>query len=101
MTWASHLPLAVASALARSAGARAGPELASVAGPGLLDSTRVAGQPAALALELALADPPALADAVEAVRAELATLSSALRAGDAAAVEAFLEEAAALRRTLT
>jgi len=101
MTWASHLPLAVASALAKASVGRGGMEVSSVAGPGLLDSTRVAGQPAALALELALADPPALADAVETVRAELATLSSALRAGDAAAVEAFLEEAAALRRSLT
>ncbi len=100
MTWASHLPLAVASALARAAGARGGAELADVAGPGLLDSTRVAGQPAPLALELALADPPALADAVEAVRGELAALSAALRAGDAAAVRAFLEEAAALRGSL-
>lgn len=100
MTWASHLPLAVASALVKASVGRGGMELSSVAGPGLLDSTRVAGQPAALALELALADPPALADAVEAVRAELAALSAALRAGDAAAVRAFLEEAAALRGSL-
>ncbi len=100
MTWASHLPLAVAAALTKAAGAAGGAELPSVAGPGLLDTTRVAGQPSALALELALADPAALADAVEAVRAELASLASALRAGDEAAVEAFLEEAAALRQSL-
>lgn len=100
MTWASHLPLAVAAALARAAGAGAGPELSSVAGPGLLDTTRVAGQPALLALELALADPRALADAVDAVREELARLGEALRAGDATAIRAFLEEASARRRDL-
>lgn len=100
MTWASHLPLAVAAALARAAGARAGPELPKVAGPGFLDTTRVAGQPAPLALELALADPAALADAVDAVRDELAKLGGALRAGDEAAVRAFLEEASARRTDL-
>jgi len=100
MTWASHLPLAVAAALARAAGTGGGRELPAVAGPGLLDTTRVAGQPAPLALELALADPEALADSVEAVRDELAKLSGALRSGDAFAVRAFLEEAAARRREL-
>ena len=99
MTLASHLPLAVAASLARAAWAAA-PELPAVAGPGLLDTTRVAGQPLPLALELALADPAALADAVEVVRDELAKLGGALRAGDAAAVRAFLEEAAARRRQL-
>jgi prephenate dehydrogenase len=100
MTWASHLPLAVASALARAAAERGGDELASVAGPGLLDTTRVAGQPTPLALELALADPAALADAVDAVRGELARLASALRSADADEVRGFLEEAAALRNAL-
>ncbi len=100
MTWASHLPLAVAAALARAAGRGAGPQLTTVAGPGFLDTTRVAGQPAALALELALADPAALADAVDAVRAELATLGGALRASDAAAIRAFLDDASARRRDL-
>jgi prephenate dehydrogenase len=100
MTWASHLPLAVASALARSAGTRAGPELASVAGPGLLDSTRVAGQPASLALELALADPAALADAIDDVRSGLADLATALRDGDVEAVRAFFEAAAERRREM-
>ena len=81
-------------------GSAGGPELPKVAGPGFLDTTRVAGQPAPLALELALADPAALADAVDAVRDELAKLGGALRAGDEAAVRAFLEEASARRTDL-
>jgi prephenate dehydrogenase len=97
MTWASHLPLAVASALAKAAARGGGPQLRDVAGPGLLDTTRVAGQPASLGLELAFADPAALAAAIEAVSGELTGLASALRAGDAEAARAFLEEAAEAR----
>ena len=100
MTWVSHLPHAVATALAHAAGAAAGGELARLAGPGLLDTTRLAGQPVALALELALADPEALAGAIDAISAELGKLSSALRGGDADAVRALFEEAETIRRAL-
>jgi prephenate dehydrogenase len=100
MTWVSHLPHAVATTLARAAGAAAGEELAHLAGPGLLDTTRLAGQPVALALELALADPRALAAAIDAVGAELAKLSSALRAGDAEAVRAVFANAETIRRAM-
>ena len=77
MTWVSHLPLAVASALARAVASGAGAGLDRMAGPGLLDTTRVADTPASLALELALSDPQALAAAIEAVRAELEALAGA------------------------
>jgi prephenate dehydrogenase len=100
MTWVSHLPHAVASALAAAAGEAAGDDLARLAGPGLLDTTRLAGQPVALALELALADPGALAAAIDAVRAELGSLSAALRAGDGDPVRALFEEAEAIRRAM-
>ncbi len=99
MTWVSHAPVAIAAALTRAADASAGPGLRDVAGPGFLGTTRVAAQPLALALELALADPRALADAIDGVCAELAGLSAALRRGDAAAVGAYLERAGAVRRT--
>jgi prephenate dehydrogenase len=64
MTWISHLPHAVAVALVHAAApetASEDVELASLAGPGLLDTTRIAGRRRELALELALADPKALA----------------------------------------
>ncbi|HWZ84627.1 MAG TPA: prephenate dehydrogenase/arogenate dehydrogenase family protein [Thermoanaerobaculia bacterium] len=99
MTWASHLPQAVASALARAAGTGGGASLPDLAGPGLLDATRLAGQPVSLALELALADPDALARAIDAVSRELTGVSSALRRGDAGALRALFEDAAAARRT--
>ncbi len=100
MTWISHLPLAVSSALARAAGDHGGPDLAALAGPGLLDTTRLAGQPAALALELALADPESLARAVEAAAANLTAMASALRRRDAAALRGFFGDAESARRSL-
>jgi len=100
MTWISHLPHAVAVSLVRAAAPEAGAELASLAGPGLLDTTRIAGRRRELALELALADPEALARAIDAVREELARLASALRAGDADAAGRLFDEAARLRREL-
>jgi len=100
MSWVSHLPHAVASALARAAGTAAGEDLARLAGPGLLDTTRLAGQPVALALELALADPEALAGAIDAVSGQLGQLSAALRQGDTDAVRALFEDAERIRRAI-
>jgi prephenate dehydrogenase len=98
MTWVSHLPLSVAAALSRAASLAGGPDLPEFAGPGYLDTTRVAAQPIELALELALADPDALAGAVESVSSELAALCDALRRKDADALRRFFEEASAARR---
>jgi prephenate dehydrogenase len=100
MTWVSHLPLAVSSALARSVSSGAGAGIQRYAGSGLLDATRLADTPAGLARELALADPEALSAAIEAVRAELEDLAATLRAGDAATLEEFFEKAARARRAL-
>ncbi|HTR02206.1 MAG TPA: prephenate dehydrogenase/arogenate dehydrogenase family protein [Thermoanaerobaculia bacterium] len=99
MTWISHLPLAVASALARAAAAGSG-DTAALAGPGLIDTTRLASQPESLALELALADPEALARAIDAVSASLDALASSLRSSDREAVRRFFADAAAARRDL-
>ncbi len=100
MTWISHLPHAVAVSLVRAAAPETGPELAALAGPGLLDTTRIAGRRRELALELALADPEALARAIDAVRDELARLAASLRAGDAETAGRLFEEAAEIRRSL-
>ena len=99
MTWVSHLPLAVSSALARAASSGSG-DAAALAGPGLRDTTRLASQPEALALELALADPEALAGAIDAVRSALGDLASSLRASDRDAVRRFFADASAARRDL-
>ena len=100
MTWLSHLPHAVAVALTRAAGAETVEDLPPLAGPGFRDTTRIAGRRVALALELSLADPGALADAIETVRGELARLSAALRAGDETEIARTFAEAARVRRAL-
>lgn len=99
MTWVSHLPLATASALARAVSSQAGGGLDGFAGPGLLDTTRVAGTSAGLAMELALADPEALAEAIEAVGSELESLAGSLRVRDEEAIGEFFEKASRARRS--
>jgi len=100
MTRVSHLPHAVSAALAAAAGAVGSEDAARLAGPGLADTTRLAEAPMDLLLELAMADPRALADAVRDVGAELTRLADALRTGDTGAVRAFFERAAAARRLI-
>lgn len=100
MAWISHLPLAVAASLARSV-ARAAPEAGAFAGPGLLDTTRLAGARLALALELWSSDPLQLAAAVDSVAGDLTELAALLRGGDRSSLEAFLLEAARARETIT
>ncbi len=100
MTWVSHLPLAVASALTETSFAAAGDGLVEVAGPGFLDTTRVASQPAALAIELATANPVRLAEAIEDVGGRLNRLADALRRGDEAAVRKFFEQSSERRSAL-
>lgn len=100
MTWVSHLPLAVASALARSARRHAGEGVGEAAGPGFVDTTRLAATPRDLALELALADPAALARALDALRDALGELAEVLRSDAREALGAFLDEAAAARAEL-
>jgi prephenate dehydrogenase len=100
MAWASHLPLVVAAALARAVDEGAGARVGGLAGPGLIDTTRLADTPLPLALELSLADPPFLADAIEKVVAELHIVAEALRAGDSDRVRAFFEEASQARKRI-
>jgi prephenate dehydrogenase len=98
MTWISHLPQAVAAALARAVSRGAGAGLERFAGPGLLDTTRLAEMPSDLLLELSLGDPGALASALDRASEELALLAEALRDGDAGAIRTFFEKAAADRK---
>ena len=97
MTWVSHLPHAVAAALAQAVSGGVGNGVERIAGPGLLDATRIADTAPALALELALAQPEALAAAIDTVRRELDALSGSLRRGDAAKLSDYFENAARAR----
>jgi prephenate dehydrogenase len=98
MTRVSHLPHAVSAALASVVGRASSPELARLAGPGLLDTTRLSEMPLDLLLDLSLGNPSALADALGDVARELTQLADDLRSGDTAAVRAFFERAAEARR---
>ena len=98
MTWISHLPHAVATSLARAAAAGAGPDLPALAGPGFLDTTRIADRRPELALELALADPDALARSIDSVTVELTRLATALRDRDEQKLREFFEQARAARQ---
>jgi prephenate dehydrogenase len=99
MTRVSHLPHVVAAATALAA-TRPDPGSVRFAGPGLADTTRLAEMPEALLLELALADPDALAGAVDDVVKELGGAARALRLGDSAAVRDFFRKAAAARKLI-
>jgi prephenate dehydrogenase len=98
MTWVSHLPHAIASALTRAVSAGVGSGVERIAGPGLLEATRIADSPPGLALELALAEPQALAAAIETVRRELDHLSRSLNGRKVEELRAYFEEAARSRR---
>jgi prephenate dehydrogenase len=100
MTRVSHLPHAVSAALAAAAARNASPAVSRLAGPGLFDATRLAEAPMDLLLELALADPRGLADALGDVAQELASLAEALRRPDKPSILAFFKRAAAARKSL-
>lgn len=101
MTHVSHLPHAVSAALAAAVARNASPAVSRLASPGLLDATRLAEAPMGLLLELALADPGGLADALGDVAQELASLAEALRRSDKPGIRAFFKRAAAARKRLS
>ena len=97
MTRVSHLPHVVAAALAAAA-VHADSGATRLAGPGLLDTTRLAEMAPSLLRELALADPPALAQAIDDVASELKAAAEALRRGDEAALDAFFRRGGEARK---
>jgi prephenate dehydrogenase len=97
MTWISHLPLIASAGLARAVCRAVGADVGLLAGPGLLDTTRLSGTPLGLATELALSSPDDLAEALEAFSRELSKVGALLRRGDRAALESFLQDAASAR----
>ena len=99
---ASHLPHLVAYALVAALGeARVGGRAPlDYAGSGLRDTTRIAGSPAEVWRDIALANAPAVRVALAEFRAALDRLEALLVAGDGAALEAAFHAARTLRRRL-
>ncbi|MEO8191356.1 MAG: prephenate dehydrogenase/arogenate dehydrogenase family protein [Acidobacteriota bacterium] len=100
MTWISHLPMAVSAALAQAVARELGERAGALAGPGLSDTTRLAGSRPELALELWLSEPRRLAAAVRTVSNDLKNFAAQLENEDRAAIEAFLREAGQARKTI-
>ena len=99
---ASHLPHVVACALAAAVDGTQvdGRVVLDYAGSGFRDTTRIAGSPAELWRDIALANAPALVAALREFRAALDRLEGAIASDDAPALEAALTLAQAVRRRL-
>lgn len=96
LAWTSHLPQAVASALA-AALAKSGPKAVTL-GPGARDTTRLAASDPRLWHDVLLLNRHALLGALDAVEGELGQLRHALTTGNGAELLAWLEAARAWRR---
>jgi prephenate dehydrogenase len=92
MAWVSHLPHAVAFALAASVGAVAG-EVAGLSGGGFTDTTRIAASDAAMWRDIFVSNRAALLDALDAYAGELAALRRAVDSGDTTAIESLVARA--------
>jgi len=95
LAWTSHLPQAVASALA-AALARSGPHASY--GAGARDTTRLAASSTALWHDILLSNREPVLRGLEALEDELGRLRQALTAGDGAALTAWLDFARTWRR---
>jgi prephenate dehydrogenase len=97
----SHLPHLVAYALVGAANQHTGGRrVLDYAGSGFADTTRIAASPPVLWRDIALANAAALRLALQEFRVELGRLEQLLAAGDAAGLEAALDDAQRLRRAL-
>lgn len=95
----SHAPHVVAGAVADVAvdAERGGPLAAVLSGGGLRDTTRIAGAPAGLWIEVLHANADATADALEATAERLRAAADAVRAGDRERLEAIWAAGGAAR----
>jgi prephenate dehydrogenase len=98
LAWTSHLPQAVASALAKALGDRG---LAGVSfGPGARDTTRLAASSPDMWIDILLYNRAAVAEALEATEHSLTRLRSLIAAGDADGLRAYLAAAQRFREGL-
>lgn len=99
LAWTSHLPQAVASALAATLARQ--PHLRGAAyGTGLRDTTRLAASPVGMWVDVFLLNRAPVEQALAAMGETLAELRGILAAGDRDALAAYLTQAAAFRRPL-
>ncbi len=99
LAWTSHLPQAVASALAAAVARE--PSLRGAAfGTGMRDTTRLAASPVEMWVEVLLQNREALQAALGGLEASLADLARLLADGDRAGLAAYLTQAAEFRRRL-
>jgi len=98
----SHLPHVLAYALVRAVADRRtdGRRLLDYAGSGFLDATRIAASPAEIWRDIALANRPAVLEALGELRIALDELARLIEAEDGAALEHALAAAATARRAL-
>ena len=100
MASVSHLPHVLANVLVGQAARALGGETVPPTGPSFRDATRVAGANSAIWTDIYLANRDALAAQIDETVARLAEVREALLAGDAEAVTAWNDDAAADRRAL-
>lgn len=98
LAWTSHLPQAIASALAKTLADRG---LAGVSfGPGARDTTRLAGSSPEMWLDILLYNRAEVADALRATEASVAELRRLLDTADADGLRAYLTAAQRFREGL-
>jgi prephenate dehydrogenase len=98
LAWTSHLPQAVASALAKTLADRG---LAGVSfGTGARDTTRLAASSPEMWLDILLYNRAEVAQALEAIETGLSELRRLLEAGDPDALRAYLTAAQRFREGL-
>ena len=98
LAWTSHLPQAVASALAKTLADRG---LAGVSfGPGARDTTRLAASQPEMWIDILLHNREAVAEALASTETGLAELRRLIAAGDAAGLQEYLTAAQRFREAL-
>jgi prephenate dehydrogenase len=100
MASVSHLPHVLANVLVAQAAGALGGERVPPTGPSFRDATRVAGANSAIWTDIYLANRDALVEQLDATIERLTEVRRALADGDAAAVTAWNDAAAADRRAL-
>jgi prephenate dehydrogenase len=99
LAWTSHLPQAIASALAR--GVSRQPSLRGASfGSGLRDTTRLAASPPEMWVDIFLMNAGPVGEALAQAEGELAELRELVARGDRRGLKTYLEDAAAFRRRL-
>ena len=97
LAWTSHLPQAVASALARTLAREPSLRGASL-GSGARDTTRLAASPVSMWVDVFLLNREQVGAALASAEGELATLRGLIERGDRSGLAAFLEDASRFRQ---